>query len=153
MTAEALKEKQGVRGRILVVDDDANALDILTRMVLHEGYECLAASSGPGALELLKAEPVDVILLDVLMPEMTGLEVCEHLHRDERLRRIPVILVTALDDMETRSSGMKLGVSEYITKPINRLDLFKRIRAQMHALEIDRQLSVAAATVSDDFNI
>jgi DNA-binding response OmpR family regulator len=137
------------KGRILVVDDDPNAVEILTRMLGREGYACVAAVSGADGLETLKTQPVDVILLDVMMPGMDGLEVCEQLRQDDRLRRIPVILLTAKDDMETRSRGMALGVSEYLTKPINRRELFTRIDAQLHTRAIDRQLSAMAEAVGD----
>jgi len=137
------------KGRILIVDDDPHAVEILTRMLGREGYACISASGGALALDALKRQVVDVILLDVMMPEMDGLQVCERLRQDEILRQIPVILLTAKDDIETRSRGMSLGVSEYLTKPINKRELFTRIEAQMHAGKIARQLSETAAAVTD----
>lgn len=144
------------KGRILLVDDDAHTIEILTRMLAREGYACLSASSGAGGLALLATEPVDVILLDVMMPDMDGLQVCERLRQDDRLRPIPVILLTARDDMETRAQGMALGVSEYLTKPINKRELFMRIDAQLKLVAaqqklgaIDRQLSETLAAVAD----
>jgi DNA-binding response OmpR family regulator len=137
------------KGHILIVDDDQHAVEILTRMLGREGYSCLSASGGVACLETLQKHPVDVILLDVMMPEMDGLQVCERLRQDENLRAIPVILLTAKDDMETRAQGMSLGVSEYLTKPINKRELFTRIEAQLHAREIDRQLSETVAAVAD----
>ena len=137
------------KGRILIVDDDPHAVEILTRMLGREGYSCTSAVSGPVALETLQRQPVDVILLDVMMPGMDGLQVCQRLRQDENLREIPVILLTAKDDMDTRAQGMSLGVSEYLTKPINKRELFTRIDAQLHAREIDRQLSETVAAVAD----
>ena len=137
------------KGRILIVDDDPHAVEILTRMLGREGYTCLSASGGAAALETLRQQSVEVILLDVMMPEMDGLQVCERLRRDENLRAIPVILLTAKDDMQTRAQGMALGVSEYLTKPINKRELFTRIEAQFHAREIDRKLSEMEAAVAD----
>jgi CheY-like chemotaxis protein len=145
------EEQSGqAKGRILVVDDDPNAVEILTRMLSREGYTCISAMDGAAALQALQGQMVDVILLDVMMPKMDGLEVCDRLRQDEKLRRIPVILLTAKDDMETRSRSMALGVSEYLTKPINRRELFNRIHAQMHARAIDKQLSETAAAVSEE---
>jgi len=138
-----------VKGRILIVDDDPHAVEILTRMLGREGYDCVSASGGVAALEMLGRQATDVILLDVMMPGMDGLQVCERLRQDETLRRIPVILVTAKDDMETRARGMALGVSEYLTKPINKRELFTRIESQLHARQIDRQLSETVAAVAD----
>ena len=139
-----------MKNRILIVDDDPHAIEILTRMLGREGYDCLNASSGAAALETVRGRPVDVILLDVMMPEMDGLQVCEHLRGDDTLRQIPVILLTAKDDMETRARGMALGVSEYLTKPINKRELFTRIAAQLHSRELNRRLSETAAAFNEN---
>jgi CheY-like chemotaxis protein len=136
------------KGRILVVDDDPHAVEILTRMLEREGYECVSAASGPAALQRLCERAVDVILLDVMMPEMDGLQVCERLRQDSELRQIPVVLLTAKDDMETRSRGMALGVSEYLTKPVNKRELFSRIAAQLRSRELNRKLAETAAAVN-----
>lgn len=133
---------------ILIVDDDPHTLEILRRWLKREGYETISAESGPSCLEALKSNSIDVIVLDVMMPGMDGLEVCEKLREDEALRLIPVILLTAKDDMETRGRGMILGVSEYLTKPVNKEDLFARIRAQVHSRELDRKMGETAAAVS-----
>lgn len=134
-------------GRILIVDDDPNVVDILTLMLTRQGYLCVSASGGAMALEKLVQEPIDVILLDVMMPVMDGLQVCERLRADARLKEIPVILLTAKDDMDTRVSGMRLGVSEYLTKPINRHELFNRIEAQLHARALGRALAQTDAAL------
>ena len=134
-------------GRILIVDDARDARDILNRLLGSRGYTCLTAEGGPECLKTLQTEPVDVILLDVMMPGMDGLEVCEKLRADERLRVIPVILLTAKDDMTTRARGMALGVSEYLTKPINKVELFTRVQTQLHSRAIDRQLDQTAANI------
>lgn len=148
MTADADKPAEA-KGRILIVDDDPHAIEILTRMLGREGYACVSASGGAQALDMLKGQVVDVILLDVMMPEMDGLQVCERLRQDETLRQIPVILLTAKDDIETRARGMALAVSEYLTKPINKRELFTRIDAQLHAGKISRQLNETVAAVAD----
>lgn len=137
------------KGHILIVDDDPHAVEILTRMLGREGYTCVGAASGPIALEKLKHEAVDVILLDVMMPDMDGLQVCQRLREDEALRQIPVILLTAKDDLDTRSKGMMLGVSEYLTKPINKRELFTRIQAQVHARALGRRLSETVVAVEN----
>ena len=128
------------QGRVLVVDDDRNAVDILDRLLKKEGFDVVRAQSGAEALELATKSQIDVILLDVMMPQMSGFEVCEKLRNDTRTRDIPVILLTAKDDMETRVVGMKLGVSEFLTKPINKRELFTRIRAQIHQRTLDHGL-------------
>jgi two-component system, cell cycle response regulator len=134
--------------RILVVDDDPNTLEILRRWLNREGYEALTAEDGPACLKALEGDPVDVIVLDVMMPGMDGLEVCERLRASEAWRQIPVILLTAKDDMETRGRGMALGVSEYLTKPVNKQELFGRLKAQVRSRELDRRLSETAEAVA-----
>lgn len=136
------------KGRILIVDDDPHALDILTRILEREGYDCVAEASGAAALSAVRRHAVDVIVLDVMMAEMDGLKVCEQLRADEVLRQIPVVLLTARDDMETRMRGMALGVSEFLTKPARRQELLARVGAQLHAGEINRRLGDTVAAVS-----
>ena len=127
-------------GTVLVVDDDRNAVDILNRLLTKEGFAVQCAHGGREALAVVASHPIDVILLDVMMPDMDGFQVCEALRREERTREIPVILLTAKDDMETRVIGMRLGVSEFLTKPINKTELFTRLRAQMHQRAIEHRI-------------
>ena len=119
------------RGRVLVVEDDADARDLISHLLRREGYEVAQAPGGAEALDLLREVPVDVILLDVMMPEVDGLEVCRRLRRTPDLAAIPVVLLTALDDMETRAAGMRLGVSEFLTKPIVKDELYRRVATQV----------------------
>ena len=142
------KNGQAAQGRILIVDDDPNTLEILRRWLNREGYATVSADNGPACLQVLGKEHVDVIVLDVMMPGMDGLQVCERLRESEAWRGIPVMLLTAKDDLETRSRGMMLGVSEYLTKPVNKLELFARLRAQLHSRELERRLEETAATVA-----
>jgi DNA-binding response OmpR family regulator len=137
-------------GRILIVDDDQDAREILQRLLMGEGYECLLAESGERCLEIARSSNVDVILLDVMMPGMDGLQVCDELRKDEKLRSIPVILLTARDDISTRAQGMERGVSEYLTKPVNRRELFTRVKSQLHSRELDRQLERTAANIGKE---
>ena len=123
---------------ILVVDDDPNSLDIAARLLQRQGYRIRTASGGEECLRLVATEPVDLILLDVMMPGMDGFAVCAAL-RDAG-KHIPIILLTAKDDTDTRLEGMHHGVSEFLTKPINMHELFARVRAQLHILDLGRQL-------------
>ena len=107
----------------------------------REGFVAIEAPSGADCLSILQESAVDVILLDLMMPEMDGFQVCEALRAVERTRNIPVILLTAKDDMETRVLGMKLGVSEFLTKPINKRELFSRIRAQLHQRTLEQGIA------------
>lgn len=135
------------RVRVMIVDDDEQSLDILSRWLDREGYDTLKAGGGAACLDLLGREDVDVIVLDVMMPEIDGLQVCERLRANAAWREIPVLLLTARDDMETRTRGMALGVSEYLTKPVNKDDLLSRLRAQAEVRDLERRLSVTAAAI------
>ena len=137
-------------GSILVVDDDPDAVEILCRLLETQKLRTLPARSGPEALEIARTQSVDVILLDVTMPDMDGLTVCKELARDDRTRAIPVILVTARDDHATRVAGMKLGVSEFITKPVNKTELFTRVRGQLEGRALARQMDQAIQEPAKD---
>jgi len=126
--------------RILVVDDDPGSRDVAARLLEREGYRTQQADSGEECLRMVREGGIDLILLDVMMPGMDGFEVCTAL-RDGG-SRIPVILLTARDDLDTRLEGMHRGVSEFLTKPINRTELFARVRAQLHIVELGRQLEI-----------
>jgi DNA-binding response OmpR family regulator len=126
--------------RILAVDDDPDALFILDRLLCRQGYRVFTANGGRAALETLEREPVDVIVLDVMMPDLDGLQVAAALRQSERTRGIPVILLTASCHTETRLAAMALGVSEFVTKPLNSRDLLARIRAQLHQRQLGNEL-------------
>jgi len=146
-----MSENNGNRStaRVLIVDDDVNTLEILRRWLAKEGYSTVSAGDGQACLDALAKERFDIVLLDVMMPGVDGLQVCERMRENAEWRKIPVLLLTAKDDIETRTRGMALGVSEYLTKPINKQDLFARLRAQAHTLELDRQIDRTAAAVAD----
>ncbi len=134
---------------VLVVDDNRDAREILTRTLQSAGYHVLAVASGPKGLEVVARERVDVILLDVMMPGMDGLAMCTELRQSPRAKSIPIILLTAKDDIATRVAGMRLGVSEYVTKPVNIHEVLNRVRNQIHAGSIRRQLDDSAERVRE----
>ena len=125
---------------ILVVDDDELASKAVVQLLTRRGFTMLTAPNGREALRVLGERPVDVLVLDVMMPEMTGLEVCHVLRADARFSDLPVILLTGCDDFETRAAGMKLGVSEFLCKPFAPHELMERINNQLDARQIGRQL-------------
>ncbi len=114
--------------RILVVDDIEANVRLLEAKLTAEYYEVMTACDGASALKLAAAEQPDIILLDVMMPEMDGFEVCRRLKLDVVTRHIPVVLVTALDGRRDRLTGLEAGADDFLTKPIDDITLFARVR-------------------------
>ena len=114
---------------VMVVDDNEMNRDMLSRRLERTGYNVLVASNGKEALDLLAAESVDLVLLDIMMPQMNGYEVLEHLKSDNDLKHIPVIMTTALDESDGITKCMALGAADYLTKPFNPVQLKLRVAA------------------------
>jgi len=119
--------------KILVVDDSRTALFMVTTILRKERYELVTASDGEQALEMAASERPDLILMDVIMPRKTGFEACRELKRREDTRAIPVILVTTRGEGENVEAGFQSGCNDYVTKPINALELLTKVREQMGA--------------------
>ncbi|MFZ0889240.1 MAG: response regulator [Candidatus Binataceae bacterium] len=133
----------GKRARIMVVDDDPDTLTILVHYIRREGFDAIGAGSGTECLKLAAESKVDVILLDLMMPEMDGFEVCRILKATPATAETPIILVTALDDIDARAEAMRLGVSEFLAKPVGRLQLVNRINAQLEMVAAARSADLA----------
>jgi two-component system, sensor histidine kinase and response regulator len=130
--------------RVLVVDDIPRNLQVVGTMLRNEGYEVMPYTSGADALEGVRVQVPDLILLDLMMPEMDGLEVCRRLKVDPAVRNIPVIFLTASNEMEHLVKGFAAGAVDYITKPFNAPELLARVRTHLelrHARERLREMN------------
>jgi two-component system cell cycle response regulator len=116
-------------GRVLIVDDIEVNVKLLEAKLSSEYFDVLSASSGDAALRIADAEAPDVILLDVMMPHMDGFEVCRRLKANPRTANVPVVMVTALSDTADRLSSLEAGADEFLTKPVNDMALFARVRS------------------------
>jgi putative two-component system response regulator len=112
---------------ILIVDDEYSGRETLQSVLEGEGYNLVMAENGPQAIAKAKAILPDVILLDVMMPGMTGFEVCERIRNDPQVAEIPIIILTALDDRESLLTGLKAGADDFISKPFDRFELRARL--------------------------
>ncbi len=130
-----------VEGRILVVDDEPLNLKLMTAVLAPLGYTVITADSGQAALSLLAGEEIDLVMLDVMMPGMDGFEVCRHIKRQETLRMIPVVLVTALEDVAHRIKGIEAGADDFLTKPPNRMELIARTRSLLNVRRLNRNMT------------
>ena len=115
------------KGRVLVVDDNEVNRDLLARRVRRQGHTVAIAEDGVEALELLEKQPFDLVLLDIMMPRMNGYQVLEHLKNDPNLRHIPVIVISAVDDINSVVECIELGAEDYLPKPFNAVLLTARI--------------------------
>jgi two-component system, cell cycle response regulator len=135
--------------QIMVVDDDPDTVSILARHLQREGYEAIEAISGAECIRLARERPVDVILLDLMMPGMDGFDVCRALKEHPKTAEIPIIMITARDDLDARAEGMRLGVSDFLAKPVFRRQLANRIRAQLEALAAGRATEAALNRITN----
>ncbi|HPU36032.1 MAG TPA: response regulator transcription factor, partial [Bacillota bacterium] len=117
--------------RILVVDDEKNILELVRFNLEREGYEVLTCLDGARALELARSEKPDLIVLDVMLPEISGLEVCRELHQDPATRKIPIIMLSARADELDRVLGLEMGADDYVTKPFSPRELVARVKARL----------------------
>lgn len=135
--------------RVLVIDDLPENVFMLQDRLEHEGYEVITAYDGQTGIDKAVEEIPDLILLDVMMPDITGIEVCKTLVKDPRTKNIPIILVTAKSGAEDTKEGLEAGAFDYIKKPFNRIELLARVNS---ALKLsDAQKSLLASEKRDTF--
>ncbi|MDH3627697.1 MAG: hybrid sensor histidine kinase/response regulator [Acidobacteriota bacterium] len=133
-----LPESQGAgsRGRMLVVDDDPRSRRLLESYLLAEGYDVMTAEGGQQGLDRIREQLPDVVLLDVMMPGMTGYQVCEQIKSEPRTRMCQVMLVTALDSTPEKVEGLDVGADDYLAKPVRRDEFLAKVRALMRVREL-----------------
>ena len=146
--------------KILVIDDQPDNVFILQDRLEQQGYEVLSASDGPEGIEKANSQHPDLILLDVMMPGMSGFEVCKELVDSENTKEIPIILVTALTGSEDIKEGLQAGAFDYIKKPFNKTELLARINSALRysetnklLLEIEKIKTFAATVVTTNHEI
>ena len=129
--------------KVLVVDDEENIRNLLSAFLAKEGYEVIVAANGEEALELVATANPQVVLLDVTMPGVDGIEVCERLKTDEKTRLIPVIVATAYQD--SASAALEVGADDFVSKPVQLLELSVRIRSILQIKHLTDELERAKA--------
>jgi DNA-binding response OmpR family regulator len=146
--------------KILVVDDQPDNVFILQDRLENEGYEVITAYDGPSGIEKTLTESPDLVLLDVMMPGMSGFEACKKITENEESKDIPVILVTALTSVEDIKEGLNAGAFDYIKKPFNKTELIARIKSALRFretnliyLEIEKIKTYAATIVTANHEI
>jgi DNA-binding response OmpR family regulator len=135
--------------KILIVDDNPNNIQLLGSILNAHNFYAEFATSGKDALEWLDNENFDIILLDVMMPEMDGFEVCEIIKSNKATAHIPVIFITAKQDTESIVKGFKVGASDYVSKPFNEQELMSRLKYHLELLMTKRKLEKLAETLQE----
>lgn len=116
------------KNTILVVDDNLGARKSIEALLANETYQIILADNGRDAIDLASIHSPDIILLDVMMPGMSGLEVCQIIRKDKRLSEIPIIMITALDDEDSMIQGIEAGADDFLPKPISKIELRSRVK-------------------------
>ena len=152
---------------ILVVDDEQDLLDLIEYNLKKEGYNVLKAENGVQGLEMAKQHVPNLVLLDIMMPKMDGIKVCEKMRANPDLKSIPVIFLTARSDEKTEVEGLDIGADDFITKPISTTKLLSRIKAvlrrydeteeevnrlEVHDLQIDKDRYIVTRG-NDEFQL
>ncbi|WP_043614090.1 PleD family two-component system response regulator [Ensifer sp. ZNC0028] len=132
--------------RILVVDDVPANVKLLEARLVAEYFDVLTASDGYAALALCEKTPIDLVLLDIMMPGLDGFEVCERLKANPKTAHIPVVMVTALDQPSDRVRGLKAGADDFLTKPVNDLQLMSRVKSLVRLKNVSDELRLRAQT-------
>jgi PAS domain S-box-containing protein len=142
--------------RLLVVDDDEMNRDVLSRRLARKGYDTVIAESGPEALAILDSQHIDLVLLDVMMPGMSGIEALQRIRQKFSAIQLPVIMVTAVAESDGIVEAMRMGANDYVTKPLNYPVVMARIETRLSLATISREMQVAtelyrlASSASDE---
>lgn len=136
--------------RILIADDNLQNLELLEAYMADlPGVETLRATNGEQTLEVIETELPDLILLDVMMPKMSGFEICKKIKSNEATKHIPVVMVTALGEPMDIERGLECGTDDYLAKPIIRQDLIDRVKSLLHVKHLKGQLDRSLAYMDE----
>lgn len=135
--------------KVLVVDDNPQNLELLVAYLEEVDCKVSSASEGPKALEMIKSDAPDIILLDVMMPKMSGFEVCRRLKNDPATADIPVIMVTALNELGDIERAIDSGTDDFLSKPVNKWELVTRVRTMLKLKNLTDKLERTLAYLSE----
>jgi CheY-like chemotaxis protein len=149
MTKKKLNNQPNKTPVILIVDDNRENLELLEAYL--EDIECrtIAAYDGPEALELVKKDTPDLILLDIMMPKMSGFEVCRKVKNDPATAHIPIIMVTALSDFGDMQRAVDCGTDDFVSKPVNKLEMLTRVKTMLKLKHLTDKLERTLAYLAE----
>ena len=143
---DSQQNKQAV---ILVVDDNRENLELLEAYLEDIDCRTIPATDGPEALEIVKKDKPDLILLDIMMPKMSGFEVCRRVKSDMATAHIPIIMVTALNEFGDMQRGVDCGTDDFVSKPVNKIELLTRVKTMLKLKHITDQLERTLAYLAE----
>jgi CheY-like chemotaxis protein len=134
---------------ILVVDDNRENLELLEAYLEDIDCRAIPATDGPEALEIVKKDNPDLILLDIMMPKMSGFEVCRRVKNDPATAHIPIIMVTALNEFGDMQRGVDCGTDDFVSKPVNKIELLTRVKTMLKLKHITDKLERTLAYLAE----
>jgi CheY-like chemotaxis protein len=135
--------------RIIIVDDVPDNIRVLSSMLACEGIEISTATSGRRALKIAERHPPDLILLDIMMPRMSGFQVCRKLKSDPRTRDIQILMVTALNELGDIEQASECGTDDFVSKPVNKFELLTRVKSLLRVRHLKSELERALTYLNE----
>ena len=146
---ERKRQMYDLKPKILCVDDEPLNLKLLESMLLPRGFDPILADNGKRALEILTERHIDLIILDVMMPGITGFEICKRIRENARYRHVPIIMLTALSSTEDRIKGIEAGADDFISKPFDRNEVSARIKMLLRMRELNERLNISYNNINN----
>jgi len=142
-------QTDSVGGKVLIVDDNLQNLELLQAYLEELPIETLTATDGVEAMRMVAEHNPDLILLDIMMPKMSGFEVCDKLKANPETKDIPVIMITALNEISDIERGVESGTDDFLTKPVNKLELLTRVKSLLRLRHLKSELERTLAYLAD----
>jgi CheY-like chemotaxis protein len=138
-----------ISGKVLIVDDNNQNVELLQAYLDGLPVEAIVAHDGMEAMDKVSVDQPDLILLDIMMPRMSGFEVCQKLKKNPATRDIPIIMITALNEISDIERGVECGTDDFLTKPVNKLELLTRVKSLLRLRHLKNELERALAYMAD----
>lgn len=147
--AGSTDDSEALGGSVLIVDDNVQNLELLQAYLEELTVDTFTAYDGAEAMESIRRNPPDLILLDIMMPKMSGFEVCKKLKADPATADIPIIMITALNETSDIERGVECGTDDFLTKPVNKLELLTRVKSLLRLRHLKNKLERTLAYLAD----